>query len=115
MGRSNRQKSEKARSVAVRGARARSKRELPIEHPELDVAKARMGFLRTETKRGVEYSVQPTAGVNAEQDKTWICPHCSLQITRGTAHLVAWDAVRGVETRRHFHSNCWKAFQGPLL
>jgi hypothetical protein len=29
--------------------------------------------------------------------------------------LVAFDAVRGVETRRHFHSACWSAYQGVLI
>ena len=85
------------------------------EHVPLDMDRVRTGSARTEIKRGVEYSVQPTAGANAEDDKTWVCPHCNLQITKGIAHLVAWDAIRGVETRRHFHTACWKSFQGPLL
>jgi hypothetical protein len=38
-----------------------------------------------------------------------------MQITKGISHIVAWDSVRGVETRRHFHNACWKSFQGPLL
>jgi hypothetical protein len=38
-----------------------------------------------------------------------------LQITKGISHIVAWDSVRGVETRRHFHNACWKSFQGQLL
>jgi hypothetical protein len=29
--------------------------------------------------------------------------------------VVAWDAVRGVDTRRHFHTACFNSFQGPLL
>jgi hypothetical protein len=38
-----------------------------------------------------------------------------LQISKGLSHIVAWDELRGVETRRHFHNACWKSFQGPLL
>lgn len=85
------------------------------EHTPIDMDRVRYGRLRTEIKRGVEYSVQTSTGANAEDDKTWVCPHCNLQITKGIAHTVAWDSVRGVETRRHFHNACWKAFQGPLL
>jgi hypothetical protein len=38
-----------------------------------------------------------------------------LQIAKGVSHIVAWDEIRGVDTRRHFHNSCWKSFQGPLL
>lgn len=85
------------------------------EFQPLDLDKVRIGIKRTEVKRGVEYSVQTTAGANALDDKMWICPHCRQNILKGQNHTVAWDAVRGVETRRHFHNACWKAFQGPLL
>lgn len=85
------------------------------EPEELDVNLIKIGFKRTEFKRGVEYEVQPTNGSNAEGDKTWVCPHCNLQISKGMNHTVAWDAHRGVETRRHFHNSCWKSFQGGLF
>ena len=85
------------------------------EPEELNLASIRFGSRRTETKRGVVYVVQPTTGRNAEAEKTWICPNCSLSIQPGTSHLVAWDEVRGVDTRRHFHTNCWAKFQGSLL
>jgi hypothetical protein len=62
-----------------------------------------------------QYPSQTTSGQNAEEDKSWVCPHCNLAISKGQNHTVAWDSVRGVETRRHFHNSCWKAFQGPLL
>jgi len=81
----------------------------------LDMDRVRIGVKKLETKRGVEYSVQTSIGQNAEDDKTWVCPHCNQSITKGQSHTVAWDSVRGVETRRHFHNACWKAFQGPLL
>jgi hypothetical protein len=81
----------------------------------LDLEKVRIGIKRTEFKRGVEFAAQTTAGARADDDKSWVCPNCNLSITKGQNHTVAWDAVRGVETRRHFHNACWKAFQGPLL
>ena len=90
----------------------RSKREEP---EELNLAAIRFGSRRSETKRGVVYIVQPTTGRNAEEDKSWICPNCHKTITPGTSHTVAWDDVRGVDTRRHFHNSCWNMFQGPLL
>jgi len=85
------------------------------EHEELDLSVVRMGIRRTELKRGVEYTTQTSIGANAEEDKSWVCPYCHLQISKGLSHLVAWDSIRGVETRRHFHNACWKSFQGPLL
>ena len=82
---------------------------------DLNLNTLRMGVRRTEFKRGVEYTVQTSIGANAEDTKTWMCPHCNLQISKGVSHLVAFDAIRGVETRRHFHTACWSSFQGPLL
>ena len=85
------------------------------EPEELNLSAARLGIRRTEVKRGVEYTTQTSVGANADDAKTWVCPHCHLQIAKGVSHIVAWDSVRGVETRRHFHNACWKSFQGPLL
>ncbi len=85
------------------------------EPQELDLSAVRLGIRREEIKRGVAYKTQTSIGANAEDNKAWVCPHCHLQITKGINHTVAWDSVRGVETRRHFHNACWKAFQGPLL
>ena len=85
------------------------------EFQPLDLDRVRIGAKRLEIKRGVEYAVQSTSGQNAEEDKTWVCPHCNQGISKGQSHTVAWDSIRGVETRRHFHNACWKSFQGPLL
>ena len=85
------------------------------EPKELDLSAVRMGIRREEIKRGVAYTTQTSIGANADEDKAWVCPYCHLQITKGVSHIVAWDSVRGVETRRHFHNACWKSFQGPLL
>ena len=89
-----------------------SKREEPVE---IDLDRALRGMKRTEVKNGVEYTVQTSSGANAEDGKTWICPHCHVTIQKGVTHIVAWDAHRDVSTRRHFHNACWKSFQGPLL
>jgi methionine synthase II (cobalamin-independent) len=93
----------------------RPKRSKRSEPEELNLGAVRFGSRRTESKRGVVYTVQPTMGQNADEDKSWICPNCHLTITPGVSHLVAWDEVRGVDTRRHFHTTCWSKFQGTLL
>lgn len=85
------------------------------EHEELNLDRVRSGIRRTETKRGVTYVVQASTGRNAEEDKTWICPHCHITISIGQSHLVVWDEIRGLDTRRHFHTACWSKFQGTLL
>lgn len=85
------------------------------EHEELNLDRVRSGAKRTEVKRGVTYVVQSSTGRNAEEDKTWVCPNCHLNISIGQSHLVVWDEVRGLETRRHFHTTCWAKFQGSLL
>lgn len=84
------------------------------EYRELDVNLVRTTMPRTEMKKGNEYQVQQTSGANAESGKTWICPGCRIEIEPGLNHTVAWDLHRGVETRRHFHNNCWKSFDGML-
>ena len=48
------------------------------------------GWRRTETRRGVEWNVQPVSAVQAQ--KTYVCPGCGRDIPPGTAHLVAWRA-----------------------
>lgn len=85
-----------------------------VEPEELNLSLVRMGVRKTEIKRGVEYTVQTSVGANAEEDKTWVCPNCHLDISKGLSHVVAWDSVRGVDTRRHFHTACWKSYQGVL-
>ena len=85
------------------------------EHEELNLDRVRSGVKRTETKRGVSYVVQASTGRNAEEDKSWVCPNCNLSISIGQSHLVVWDEIRGLDTRRHFHTNCWAKFQGSLL
>ena len=95
---------------------ARGGRKLKPDAAEADLKLdlVRSSLRREVTKRGVDYVVQNVSG-NSEVEKTWICPHCNIEIKTGIAHVVAWDAIRGVDTRRHFHSSCFNSFQGPLL
>jgi len=79
-----------------------------------DDSLARMiaGWKRTETRRGVEWTVQPVSGAQAQ--KPYTCPGCGRTIAPGTAHVVAWraDGVLGDQAdlagRRHWHQHCWK-------
>ncbi len=70
------------------------------------------GWKRTETRRGVTWTVQPVSAERAQ--KTYTCPGCSRDVAAGTAHLVAWraDGVLGdaadLAARRHWHTACWK-------
>lgn len=94
----------------------RPKKSRKNEEPEeLNVDLARRSSKRIEIKRGNHYVVQPTTGTNAEPGKSWTCPHCNRTIMPGTAHLVAWEDGRELNTRRHFHTNCWAGFNGEIL
>lgn len=70
------------------------------------------GWKRTETRRGITYTVQPVAAAKAQ--KTYTCPGCGRDVVPGTAHVVVWraDGVLGdaadLAARRHWHSTCWK-------
>ena len=70
------------------------------------------GWKRSETRRGVEWTVQPVSGAQAL--KEYVCPGCGRGIEAGTAHLVAWraDGVLGdsadLAARRHWHTHCWR-------
>lgn len=97
-------------------ARGKKRRGVPDkrEYRELDLDQIKIAMPRTETKRGVEYNVQGTRGESQDPGKFWVCPNCHKEIEPGTAHTVAWDINIGVQTRRHFHSHCWRMFQGRL-
>lgn len=96
------------RNNRPRGAKKRA------DETELDISLLRVGYRRTENRRGIDYTIQPTNGRSEDQSKTWICPNCNVTIRQGTNHLVVWDEGLGVQTRRHFHTNCWKSFSGIL-
>ncbi len=70
------------------------------------------GWKRTETRRGVEWMVQPVSAAQAK--KTYTCPGCGRDVVPGTAHVVVWraDGVLGdaadLAARRHWHNPCWR-------
>ncbi len=96
-------------------ARGKRRRNAPKrEYQELDLTRLRTSIPHIEVKRGIEFGVSQTAGSNAEEGKSWVCPVCVVLITPGIVHTVAWDTHRGVQSRRHFHNHCWKIFDGML-
>lgn len=70
------------------------------------------GFKKTETRRGVQWSVQPVSASRAQ--KTYVCPGCGRSVDPGVAHVVVWraDGVLGdaadLAARRHWHTPCWR-------
>ncbi|WP_394279565.1 hypothetical protein [Microbacterium sp.] len=70
------------------------------------------GWKRSETRRGVEWTVQPISAQQAR--KAYTCPGCGRQVAVGVAHLVVWraDGVLGdaadLAARRHWHTSCWR-------
>lgn len=70
------------------------------------------GWKRSETRRGVEWTVQPIAAAKAQ--KAYTCPGCRGSIEPGIAHVVAWrtGGVLGdaadLAARRHWHEHCWR-------
>ena len=70
------------------------------------------GWKRTETRRGVTWTVQPVNAAAAQ--KTYTCPGCGREVAPGVAHVVVWraDGVLGdaadLAARRHRHTTCWR-------
>jgi len=82
------------------------------EDPEEDLGRALYGLTRVETKRGGSWNVRQVPAASAL--KEYSCPGCSLVITPGTPHVVAWraDGLMGeaddLAARRHWHAHCWR-------
>jgi len=70
------------------------------------------GWKRTETRRGVEWTVQPVGAPQAV--KPYTCPGCQGTISPGTAHVVTWRSggilgdAADLAARRHWHEHCWR-------
>ncbi|CDK01403.1 conserved hypothetical protein [Microbacterium sp. C448] len=70
------------------------------------------GWKKSESRRGIEYTVQPVAAHRAV--KSYTCPGCGRPVAAHTAHLVVWraDGVLGeaadLAARRHWHTHCWR-------
>lgn len=79
---------------------------------ELDLNHILMGGRRVEHRRSGSWNVQSVSP--AQATKQYICPGCSLAVTAGTGHIVAWraDGLMGeasdLAARRHWHSHCWR-------
>lgn len=92
----------------------RPRRRVPGEHDdgELDLNRILTGGRRVEHRRGASWNVQSVS--SAQATKEYVCPGCSLLVSPGTAHVVAWraDGLMGeandLAARRHWHSHCWK-------
>ena|ERR1700748_2646869 len=82
---------------------------------EVDLSRALIGRLTTESKRDGLWNVQPLAAASAT--KFYLCPGCGLEIAPGIAHTVTWraDGIMGeaddLAARRHWHLHCWKIKQ----
>ncbi|BDZ46383.1 hypothetical protein [Naasia aerilata] len=93
------------RSNRPRGARK-------DDEDELDLARLKAGWRRTEVRRGSAWNVQPISEANAL--KEYRCPGCGNVVDPGVAHLVVWraDGVLGeandLADRRHWHTHCWR-------
>ena len=90
----------------------RSRGEGRDDDEPVDLSRALYGRMRTESKRDGTWSVQSLGA--SSSTKTYVCPGCSLGISPGTAHTVAWraDGLMGeaddIAARRHWHNHCWK-------
>jgi len=90
--------------------RRSSKRPYGVEHPELDLDRARGGRYVEDGPDG-SWTVQRVTG----SDKTFTCPGCHQTVAPGTPHVVAiandsfFGTDAAVEDRRHWHSACWTA------
>lgn len=91
--------------------RRQSRRQQP--HIPLDVERLTFGTARTETRRGIEWRVQPIAPARAV--KEYKCPGCAGAVHAGVAHVVVWrsDSIMGeasaLADRRHWHVQCWQS------
>lgn len=82
------------------------------DNEEIDLSRALIGRLATQTRRDGLWNVQPLAAASAT--KYYVCPGCGLEIAPGIAHIVAWraDGIMGdagdLADRRHWHQHCWR-------
>jgi len=90
----------------------RAHRRRPDPGPDESWERLLSGWKRTETRRGLSWTVQPVAASRAQ--KVYTCPGCGRDIVPGTSHLVVWraDGVLGdaadLAARRHWHASCWR-------
>lgn len=82
------------------------------QNEDIDLTRALLGRLTTESRRDGVWNVQPLAAASAT--KFYVCPGCGLEIPPGVAHTVTWrtDGLMGEQNdladRRHWHPHCWR-------
>ena len=69
------------------------------EESEFALRRALYGTLRTETRRGGLWNVQPVSPASAV--KTYVCPGCGQPVPPGQAHVVAWRGHLYLEDGLH--------------
>lgn len=90
----------------------RSHRRRPDEPSDDSFSRLLAGWKRTESRRGVMWTVQPVSAAQAV--KAYTCPGCGRSLPPASAHVVAWraDGVLGdsadLAARRHWHESCWR-------
>lgn len=95
-----------------RSNRPRRRGPADADEAEVDLNRILTGGRRVEHRRGASWNVQSVSPAQAVKD--YVCPGCSLAVTAGTAHIVAWraDGLMGeandLAGRRHWHTHCWK-------
>ena len=89
-------------------SRRSSRRPYSAGHVPLDQSRAR-GGMSLEIADDGEWGVRHVVG-----DKAYRCPGCNQTIAPGSNHVVTWQRdswqgeAAGVESRRQWHSTCWR-------
>ncbi len=65
-----------------------------------------LGPERLEERPDGDWVVRQVPGAAA--GKSYRCPGCDQEVHPGTPHVVAWPTDTGVESRRHWHTVCWR-------
>lgn len=96
--------------------RKSSKRPWSAQHRPLDMTRL-ASMPRAVKRRGDTYQVQYLSAAT----KPYVCPACPVPISVGSAHVVVWRSEarfgleQGVQSRRHWHPECWKRDLGREL
>lgn len=79
-----------------------------------DTAPPRLaGMRRVESHPDGDWIVQQVTGSGG--GRSYLCPGCRQQVPASVPHIVAWPqdvpvgAGAAVESRRHWHTPCWRA------
>jgi hypothetical protein len=78
-----------------------------FRRPERPESSGYFGLEDRQSAPDGDWLVRPISGAAAA--KTYRCPGCDQEIPPGVPHLVAWQADRPVDDRRHWHKPCWNS------